>query len=255
MNLKMDERIAEHYSSNSQKIRVITENWVSQNLFCPYCGNSYISHFENNRPVADFFCSGCAEEYELKSRNGCIGSKVPDGAYDTMIERICSVNNPNFFFMQYDKTDLKVKNLMMVPKYFFVPEVIEKRKPLSSTARRAGWTGCSIVLKQIPEEGKIYIVKGETEQSVDVIRSMVVRTQFIRQYKIDARGWILDVLNCINEIKERDFTLEQMYQFERALSEKHPGNHYIKDKIRQQLQILRDRGIIEFCGRGHYRKV
>ena len=24
-------------------------------MFCSYCGNQYIYHFENNRPVADFF--------------------------------------------------------------------------------------------------------------------------------------------------------------------------------------------------------
>lgn len=32
-------------------------------------------------------------------------------------------------------------------------------------------------------------------------------------------------------------------------------NHHVKDKIRQQLQMLRDNGIIEFTGRGHYRKI
>lgn len=68
MDLQMDRKIAENYNSESQKIRVITENWVSQNLFCPYCGNQYISQFENNRPVADFYCPHCIEEYELKVR-------------------------------------------------------------------------------------------------------------------------------------------------------------------------------------------
>lgn len=251
----MDFKVAEHYKSNSQKIRVITENWVNHNVFCPYCGSSYISHFENNRPVADFYCPCCSEEYELKSKNGSISSKVNDGAYATMIERIESINNPNFFFMHYNKMDLKVKNFIMVPKHFFSTEIIEKRRPLADTARRAGWTGCNIVLKQIPEEGRIYIIKDEKEQSVDEIISKVKRTSFIREYKLDARGWILDILNCVNKIESRDFTLEQMYKFEPLLSIKHPENHHIKEKIRQQLQVLRDKGIIEFNGRGHYRKI
>ena len=51
------------------------------------------------------------------------------------------------------------------------------------------------------------------------------------------------------------FTLEQMYKFEQILSIKHPENHHVRDKIRQQLQVLRDNGIIEFVGRGHYRKI
>ena len=60
----MDDKVAENYKSNSQKIRVITEQWVSNNLFCPYCGKEKIAHFENNRPVADFYCLDWGEENE-----------------------------------------------------------------------------------------------------------------------------------------------------------------------------------------------
>lgn len=251
----MDNKIAEQYNSNSQKIRVITEQWVNDNLFCPYCGKAHIAHFENNRPVADFYCPDCAEEYELKSKNGTIENKINDGAYDTMIQRIVSINNPNFFFMNYNKYNLQVRDFLMVPKYFFSPEIIEKRKPLSDTARRDGWVGCNIILKQIPEEGRIFIVKNEMEIPRKEIISKVRRTEFIKQYKLDARGWVLDVLNCVNKIEGRDFTLDQMYEFEDVLAKKYPNNNHIKDKIRQQLQILRNKGIIEFRGRGNYRKI
>ncbi len=255
MNLQMDTEIAEYYNSQSQKIRVITENWVSQNLYCPYCGSQYIRQFENNRPVADFYCPHCKEEYELKSKKGSITNKVNDGAYSAMIERIESVHNPNFFFMHYDKLDLKVKNLIMVPKHFFSTQIIRKRKPLAESARRAGWVGCNIILNQIPDEGRIFIVKNEMQQSVKAVISKVKRTYFISQYKLDARGWILDILNCINKIDSRDFTLEQVYWFEEQLAAKHPENKHVKEKIRQQLQVLRDKGIIEFNCRGHYRKI
>jgi len=33
----------------------------------------------------------------------------------------------------------------------------------------------------------------------------------------------------------------------------YPGNRNVRPKIRQQLQILRDRGFLEFTGRGKYR--
>ena len=255
MNLQMDGKSAVNYSSNAQKIRVITEKWVKENMFCPYCGSKYISHFENNRPVADFFCPSCREEYELKSKGSSIRSKVNDGAYNTMIERINSINNPNFFFMHYNKSTLLIENLVMVPKHFFSSEIIEKRKPLANTARRAGWTGCNILINRIPDEGRIYIVKNEKEVPVEQIIEKVKKTDFISGYNLDARGWILDILNCVNKIENRTFTLEQMYQYEEMLSVKHPGNHHVKDKIRQQLQVLRDNGIIEFLGRGHYRKI
>ena len=35
---------------------------------------------------------------------------------------------------------------------------------------------------------------------------------------------------------------------------KHPNNNNIRAKIRQQLQQLRDRGIISFLGNGRYQK-
>lgn len=254
MNLKMDDKIAEQYTSNIQKIRIITEEWAVENMFCPYCGNPYISHFENNRPVADFFCPFCKEEYELKSKSAPISNKVSDGAYKTMIERINSINNPNFFFMHYDKCSLRVKNFVMVPKHFFSSKVIEKRKPLAYTARRAGWIGCNILLDQIPNEGRVYIVQNEKEIPVEQVISKVKKTSFICRYKLEARGWILDILNCVNRIEDRTFTLDQMYQFADVLAIRHPENHHVKAKIRQQLQVLRDNGIVEFLGRGQYRK-
>ncbi len=46
-----------------------------------------------------------------------------------------------------------------------------------------------------------------------------------------------------------------MYNFVDELQLKHPTNKHIQDKIRQQLQFLRDIGIIEFKGNGNYRKI
>ena len=157
--------------------------------------------------------------------------------------------------MHYNKSNYRVENLIMVPKYFFSPDIIEKRKTLLNTARRAGWTGCNILLNRIPNEGRIYIVQNEKEIPIEKIITKVHRTEFLRGSKLDARGWTLDVLNCVNMIENKDFTLDQIYRFEELLAEKHPDNHHVKDKIRQQLQMLRDNGIIESTGRGHYRKI
>jgi type II restriction enzyme len=64
----------------------------------------------------------------------------------------------------------------------------------------------------------------------------------------------LDVWQCIDKL-DANFSLNQVYAFADLLKLKHPANNHIKDKIRQQLQVLRDKGIIEFTGRGHYRKL
>ena len=68
-------------------------------------------------------------------------------------------------------------------------------------------------------------------------------------------GWKLEVFNCLESVENRIFDLSEAYKFENILSEKYPDNRNIKDKIRQQLQYLRDLGLIEFKERGVYRKL
>ncbi|OGI94017.1 restriction endonuclease [Candidatus Nomurabacteria bacterium RIFCSPLOWO2_01_FULL_40_18] len=99
MNLSFQNVISDKYTNSSQKIRVLTEHWVDNEVFCPNCGNINISSYKNNRPVADFYCEKCFEDFELKSKKGKIGKKVSAGAYSKMIERINSIQKPNFFFM------------------------------------------------------------------------------------------------------------------------------------------------------------
>ena len=44
--------------------------------------------YRNNKPVADFYCGNCSEEYELKSKHGEVGKKIVDGAYATIPKTI-----------------------------------------------------------------------------------------------------------------------------------------------------------------------
>ena len=104
MNLNLNTKLAQGYSNNSQIARILTENWVLNNSYCPSCGEIPLIEFENNRPVADFYCKKCSEEFELKSKAGKLSNTIADGAYSTMIERINSDNNPNFFFIDLYKT-------------------------------------------------------------------------------------------------------------------------------------------------------
>lgn len=255
MNLALDESVFAGYHSESQMARVLTENWVSGNMYCPRCGCAHIKQFENNRPVADFFCPECRSEYELKSKCGSLGHKINDGAYGTMIERITSNDNPDFFFISYSKTELLVKDIMIIPKHFFVPDIIEKRKPLSQTARRAGWIGCNILIDKIPEQGRISVVSNGRIVDPSIVVQKVGRSLKLEKSDIESRGWLFDMMNCVNSIPREIFTLDEMYRHEPQLQEKHPINHNIRPKIRQQLQFLRDAGFIEFLGNGKYKKL
>lgn len=255
MIVKMEKSLADLYGSKSQAARVVTEDWVEKNMFCVRCGNIFIKHFENNRPVADFFCPQCAAQYELKSKSGLsFGKKISDGAYVTMIERITGNENPDFMFMNYSLEDMSVRNFFIVPKHFFVPEIIEKRNPLSPQASRKGWIGCNILFEKIPEQGKICVIENGKARDAKAVVSDFKRSCNLAINDIKSRSWLFDTLACVNLLPEH-FTLSQMYTFESILQSKHPENSHVKAKIRQQLQFLRDKGYIVFLGDGVYRKI
>lgn len=254
MQLIFNEKLATNYKSASQRARILTEHWVVESVFCPNCGRLKIDKYPNNQPVADFFCSNCKEDYELKSKQGSIGMKILDGSYLTKMERLRSSSNPNLFVLNYHLQNLSVLNFFVIPKHFFVPEIIEKRKPLVATARRAGWIGSNILLQKIPQAGKIFLVRQEKIVPKEKILAEWEKTLFLREEKeISARGWLLDVMRCVEKIEKREFTLDDVYRFENQLNMLHPDNKHIKDKIRQQLQVLRDKGYLDFVSRGYYR--
>lgn len=256
MNLKFDLTLCENYKSNSQISRVLTENWLKANGYCPNCNKEYLNEYLNNKPVADFFCSSCNEDYELKSKKGMnVGKKIVDGAFSSMIERINSDSNPNFFFLTYNNITWSVNNFLIIPKHFFIPQIIEQRKPLSVNAKRAGWIGCNIDLQKIPESGRIFLIKNKKVLSRDLVKEKWNKTVFLKTKTLKSKGWLIETLNCIDKINSSTFTLDEMYKFENELKTKFPNNSFVKDKIRQQLQILRDKGIIEFKARGLYKKI
>ena len=253
MDLKFNQNLAKGYKSPSQIIRVLSEDWVARQGYCPHCGHNPLSSFANNQPVADFYCAHCHEQYELKSKKAKLSRIINDGAYATMIERIKSDNNPNFFFLTYSK-ELTVNNFLIIPKHFFTPEIIVKRPPLPATAKRAGWIGCNINLKKVPELGKVFLVKNQQPVVTQQVTEQFQKALFLRNQRPDNRGWTIEVMNCVDKLPEQ-FKLSDVYHFREYLKLLYPENNNIEAKIRQQLQILRDKGLIKFLGRGQYQKL
>jgi len=241
------------FTSGSQKARVWTESWVLREMYCPACGAPSLDDFANNKPVADFFCGQCNEEFELKSKNGRIGKTVPDGAYGTMMARLQSNTKPSLMVLSYEARTRRVRDLAVIPKQFFIPELIHKRKPLAKTARRAGWVGCDIKIDRVPNFGKIPLITDRLARPKQEVVASWAHTAGLRKKSFKQMGWVADVLLCVERIGQVEFTLDDMYRFENYLGELHPENHNVKPKIRQQLQVLRDAGIIEFIARGRYR--
>lgn len=252
MVLEMDSGSIPHYKSRTQKARFVTENWARVNIACPGCKADLKKH-ANNSPVADFFCPICSEDFELKATSGKLGNTIPDGAYGTMIQRLSSRSNPNLLLLQYDAESWSVRNVTAIPKYYFTPRIIQERSPLSASARRAGWIGCNIRIGEIPSAGKIQIVLDGVYEPHDQILFEWRKTRFLQEIRNDAaKGWLLQTMQCIDRIGKRRFQLQEVYAFEDSLRSAYPLNGHIKEKLRQQLQVLRDQQYLKFVDKGVY---
>lgn len=232
--------------------------------------------------ASDYRCPSCNFWFQLKSQKSPIRSTITDGAYSAMMDVIREDRAPNYFFLHYDLATWTVRNLLLIPHFAVPPSAIIKRPALSQTARRAGWIGCNFALNRIPPDARISIVTTRSapvsvaamplgnrglQVSKPVVGSKVsaagdgrtpltfiatpeeVRAQFRRvkpleQLSVKTRGWTLDVLNIVRRLGKPEFSNSDVYAFAPELEKLHPDNRHIKEKIRQQLQLLRDTGLL-----------
>jgi type II restriction enzyme len=155
--------------------------------------------------------------------------------------------------MQYDAVHWSVANVIVIPRFAFPFSAVERRKPLGPHARRAGWVGCNILLDAIPSDAKIPVVVDGVPLPMEDVRKQYARVRPLAALDVEQRGWTLDVLNTIRSVRKESFSLADVYAKEKELSHLHPKNRHVREKIRQQLQVLRDMGLIEFIGAGKYR--
>lgn len=107
----------------------------------------------------------------------------------------------------------------------------------------------------MPNQGRISIVSDGKIEDIGSVLSKVNRGANLEIADMNSRGWLMDILHCVSRIPASVFTLKEVYKFENELQIKHPQNNNIRPKIRQQLQFLRDKGVLEFLGKGKYRKI
>jgi Dam-replacing HTH domain len=70
--------------------------------------------------------------------------------------------------------------------------------------------------------------------------------------------WVDELREAISShwARGESFHISEVYAFEHNLSKWHPRNADVRSKIRQVLQVLRDKGEIRFLdNRGEYRRI
>jgi len=253
VNLALPNDGLDAYHSKSQRARVATEQWGADSLFCMNCDSPTITRSRHGTPVIDYVCPRCEAPFQLKSQSKPLAARIVDAAYSAMKRAIDLDQTPNLFVMHYEPGEWLVRNLLLIPKFAFSLAALEKRKPLASTARRAGWVGCNIVLANIPPDARISIITEGRSRSPRAVREQYKKLRPLAKLQVGQRGWTLDTLNAIRSFGTNEFTLSEAYSLEPALAALHPDNHHVREKIRQQLQVLRDLGLLEFLGDGNYR--
>ena len=252
MNINLDPGLADGYKSAAQIARVVTEGWATANLFCLICTEESLQPTPTNEPVADFVCVNCAARYQLKSRKKPAARKIRDAAYGPMMQAIRDGTTPNLLVLHYDSEAWRVRDLFAIPSFALTESTIECCRPLRNTARRAGWIGCNILLSQIPVDARIDLVRAGASIPPEQAREAWSKLSPLQNLSLVTRGWALDVLRVVRELGSHCFTLADVYAHEEELRTLHPANRHVRPKIRQQLQVLRDAGLVEFLERGHY---
>jgi type II restriction enzyme len=245
MNLAMPAKLALGYNSTSQQARVVTQAWARENLYCGNCASPRLDATREGAEANDLSCPTCAVRYELKSMGSPIGHKVLDSGFDAMMRAIRAGRTPSFVLLQYERPAWVARNLLLIPSFAFPESAIERRNPLRATARRHGHVLCNILLRYIPNDFKIPVVaNGVVIPEVEVRLRHSRARHLVEGLTASQRGWTLDVLRVVQSLNKREFTNADMYAFERHFEELHPDNRHVRDKIRQQLQVLRDRGFL-----------
>ena len=105
----------------------------------------------------------------------------------------------------------------------------------------------------VPVSGRIPLMQAGAVTPRAEVLDRWRSTLFLKDASLNARGWLLAVMRAVEVIGRAEFTLDDVYAHEAALSALYPDNRNVRPKIRQHLQVLRDRGWSEFNGRGTYR--
>jgi type II restriction enzyme len=248
----MDATLAARFTSGAQRARVVTENWASANLYCASCDANQLRPTAPNTRAIDLECENCSAAFQLKSQGCPFGARVVDSAYSAMHSAVLSDHVPNLVLLHYDRLFWQIRNVLLIPSFGFTLAAIERRKPLSQTARRAGWIGCNIVLGAIPADLKIPLVAfGQVVNREAVRRQYQIASSLIR-VEVSNRGWLIDVLRLARSLGNPEFSLDELYARDAELQRLHPENKHVRPKIRQQLQKLRDLGYLRFLERGKY---
>lgn len=199
--------------------------------FCPKCGAAIVEGY--------MFCIGCGEflpaildDEEVQVPEA---PAEPDIQLDAVLDMV----------MEAEKKSAEAPAAKEPPKPVEAPAAKKQAKPVEASAvtepPRPAATKKSAKTSAKPATPPV-ATRGQTSS-----------TETPTTDNAKPRGWFNDVRSVMERMGD-EFTLQDMYAYEDELAAKYPSNRNVRAQIRHQLQVLRDKGYVEFLGKGRYRK-
>ncbi len=134
---------------------------VGKHVPCPRCNKPrHLARLPRNFQCADLICRFCGYLAQVKAvtltgDGGDLPSRILGAAWGPQQEQIMAGIYHGLFLAGFSASGALVR-IDYVPAHILqtTPEVFEPRKPLSATARRAGWQGFVYNLDKLPSIGR-----------------------------------------------------------------------------------------------------
>ena len=138
-----------------------------------------LSSFPPNSPVADFFCAGCQEQYELKVRRMLLARRCSTGRSERCVSASPPATIPASFY------STTISRGWRSPTWFWSLSSFSFARSSKSVSRfshrTARWLGGLLFVSQIPAVGKIFLVRNGEEQPRKSVLSQWRRTLFLEK--------------------------------------------------------------------------
>lgn len=127
MNRSFNQALGAGYTNPRQKIRLMSESWLSEQGFCLHCGNPALRRFSNNRAVVGFFWPNCLNEYKLKSKGGPLGEKLPTALIIPSLQR--AAGNRFFLYKLITHPPCALKTCGLCQSAFLPRTLLKSERP------------------------------------------------------------------------------------------------------------------------------
>ena len=145
------------WKSESRIVGEACEYYIKNNVNCVRCFSNNFEKCKTNEKSKDLICINCQQKFQIKAKSATQKQvnniknkntfKTIGGEYLTTLKNIDE--QIDYLIILYEKHSYKIINILYIKNENITSDCILPRKPLSITAKRAGWTGCNILFNDI----------------------------------------------------------------------------------------------------------